>query len=176
MSNQDDNDEFSLFRAEMDGVKPLKPGNRVVHEREKKPIQVGRHKDTGASQADDVFSDAGWEDADCPEILSYASSGIQNRVVKQLRAGKLPVEEVLDLHGLRLEQARKLLLEFFSYCELSGLRNVIIIHGKGYRSKEKPVLKPMLNRWLRASDRVLAFHSAQPRDGGTGAVYVLLKK
>jgi len=83
---------------------------------------------------------------------------------------------VLDLHGLTVIEARNELLEFLGECEVLGIRHAIIIHGKGFRSKDKPVIKPMVNRWLRSTDNVLAFHSAQPKDGGSGAVYVLLKK
>ena len=97
-------------------------------------------------------------------------------MLKKLRQGKNPIEHSLDLHGLTVVEARKELLGFFDECKASGLRHAIIIHGKGFRSKDRPVIKPMVNRWLRATDNVLAFHSAQPKDGGNGAVYVLLKK
>jgi DNA-nicking Smr family endonuclease len=115
-------------------------------------------------------------DEDCPDTLSYNSSGIQNRVMKQLRAGKYPVEHLLDLHGFTVDQARNALIAFLEECRQAQLKSVLIVHGKGFRSKNKPVIKSMVNRWLRATDQVLAFHSALPRDGGSGAVYVLLRK
>ena len=96
--------------------------------------------------------------------------------MKSIRQGKNPVEHRLDLHGLTVDQARKELLAFLSECEMAGLRHGIIVHGKGYRSKDKPVIKPMVNRWLRQTENVLAFHTAQAKDGGGGAVYILLKK
>jgi len=113
---------------------------------------------------------------DCPDILSFSRSGLQHNVLKKLRQGKHPVEHVLDLHGLTVAEASRELLEFLGECEAVGIRHAIIIHGKGFRSREKPVIKPMVNRWLRATEKVLAFHTALPKDGGSGAVYVLLKR
>jgi DNA-nicking Smr family endonuclease len=113
---------------------------------------------------------------ECPDILSFSRSGLQHKVMKKLRQGKNPIEHALDLHGLTVDQARIELLEFLGECEAADIRYAIIVHGKGFRSKDKPVIKPMLNRWLRAADSVLGFHSAQPKDGGNGALYILLKK
>ena len=168
------NDDESLFLSEMGGVTPLKSDNKVTLKKTpKKPLR--QHTVENASFAiDDVFSDTEIIE-DCPDILSFSRSGLQRNVLKKLRQGKQPIEHVLDLHGLTVAEARKELQEFLGECETIGLRNVIIVHGKGFRSKDKPVIKPMVNRWLRAVDNVLAFHSAQPKDGGNGAVYVLLK-
>jgi len=169
------NEEESLFLAQMDGVKPLKPDNRVtIRKAPRKPLQHPDPLPAGFT-IDDMFSDAEIVE-DCPDILSFSRSGLQHNVLKKLRQGKNPVEQVLDLHGLTVVEARKELQAFLGECEAAGLRHIIIVHGKGFRSKGKPVIKPMLNRWLRAVDNVLAFHSAQPKDGGNGAVYVLLKK
>jgi len=168
-------DESTLFMAEMAGVEPLKSDNKVKHR--KKP---GKAPPTPVDEdisltISDTFSDAEIIE-DCPDILSFSRSGLQHNVLKKLRQGKNPIEHVLDLHGLTVSEARNELLTFFAECESAGLRHIIIIHGKGYRSKNKPVIKPMVNRWLRSMDKVLAFHSAQPKDGGNGAVYVLLRK
>lgn len=169
------NDDASLFLAEMADVTPLKPDNKI-----KRPGKTGtpqvRHTDEYRSHTiNDVFSDLEIME-ECPDILSFSRSGLQHSVLKKLRQGKVPVEHSLDLHGLTVAQARIELSGFLGECEAAGVRHVIIIHGKGFRSKDKPVIKPMLNRWLRAVDKVLAFHTAQPKDGGSGAVYVLLKK
>ena len=169
------NEEESLFLSEMKGVTPLKPDNKVkIRKKPKNPLRQNID-DSEVLAIDDVFSDSETFE-ECPDILSFSRSGLQHSVLKKLRQGKQPIEHVLDLHGLTVAQARKMLREFLGECEASGLRHVIIVHGKGFRSKDKPVIKPMVNRWLRAVDNVLAFHSAQPKDGGNGAVYVLLKK
>ena len=169
------NRDEALFLAEMAGVTPLKPDNKIKHR--KKPKKPLRQTETEAYRfaIDDVFSDAEMVE-ECPDVLSFSRSGLQHNVLKRLRQGKHPIEHALDLHGLTVVEARNELLEFLGECEVAGIRHAIIIHGKGFRSKDKPVIKPMLNRWLRSVDNVLAFHSAQPKDGGSGAVYVLLKK
>ena len=169
------NDDESLFMAEMADVTPLKPHNKIRHKKKlPSPVKFSAAENQGDS-IDDVFSTAEIIEK-CPDILSYSRGGLQHKTLKQLRQGRNPVEAVLDLHGLTVEQARKELLHFLTVCEADGARHVIIVHGKGFRSKDKPVIKPMVNRWLRATDKVLAFHTAQAKDGGSGAVYVLLKK
>jgi DNA-nicking Smr family endonuclease len=81
------------------------------------------------------------------------------------------------LHGLTTEAARDELTAFIRNARQHGHRCVRIIHGKGLRSPDKrSVLKAKTDRWLRQKNDVLAFCSARPVDGGTGAVYVLLKR
>ena len=169
------NDDDSLFMAEMSGVTPLKPDNKIKLDKTPRKPLLPSFSDDRNIPVGDVFSTAEISE-ECPDVLSFSRSGLQHKVLKKLRQGKQPIEHVLDLHGLTVELARIELIEFLGECEALGLRNVIIVHGKGYRSRNKPVIKPMINRWLKATDNVLAFHSAQPKDGGNGAVYVLLKK
>jgi DNA-nicking Smr family endonuclease len=109
------------------------------------------------------------------EGLFYAKPGMQDRVLRKLRRGHYSVGAELDLHGLRSEDARQALAEFLHEVRGLRMRCVRIIHGKGYRSGPRgPVLKQKLNGWLRQRNEVLAFCSARPVDGGSGAVYVLL--
>lgn len=169
------NDDESLFLTEMAGVRPLRSDNKIkIRKKPKTPARLATEEDYRLT-INDVFSSAEMLE-DCPEILSFSRSGLQRNVLKKLRQGKHPIEHALDLHGLTIKQARNELVEFLGECEAAGVSHAIIVHGKGFRSKDKPVIKPMVNRWLRAVDNVLAFHSAQAKDGGSGAVYVLLKK
>jgi DNA-nicking Smr family endonuclease len=169
------NDDESLFLAEMAGVTPLRSANKIKIRKKPKKTPIQSTKEDYRFAIKDVFSDSEISE-DCPNILSFSRSGLQHNVLKKLRQGKQPIEHALDLHGLTVEQARDELLDFMGECMAANIRHVIIVHGKGFRSKNKPVLKLMVNRWLRAVDNVLAFHSAQPKDGGSGAVYVLFKK
>lgn len=175
MQDDSDKDEQNLFRDAMNNVKPLKPDNNVKHK--PKPARNQRKASQPESYAfsvDTGFSNT--EAADCPDILNFARSGPQHSVLKKLRQGKMPIDEKLDLHGMTIEEARRYLIEFLHECEVENYRTILIVHGKGYRSAgKKPVLKPLLNRWLRDVPEVLAFHSAQPADGGSGAMYVLLR-
>lgn len=101
---------------------------------------------------------------------------------KRLVRGELPIEARLDLHGLTQDAAHRSLDRFLAQCHDSGLRAVIIITGRGRGPiDEAPtgVLYHMVPRWLNAPDhahRVLGWHPAQRRDGGEGALYVVLKR
>lgn len=108
--------------------------------------------------------------------LIFSRPGIQKRVFQDLRRGKMKIELELDLHGQTVRHAQNTLDKFFHDCRYREVRCVRIIHGKGYGSEGKqPVLKQKVNMWLRQRQDVLAFCSATSRDGGTGAVYVLLR-
>jgi len=81
------------------------------------------------------------------------------------------------LHGMTIPLAHNALASFLQECQQFKIRCVRIIHGKGWGSKHhKPILKTKLNTWLQQDDIILAFCSAPIEDGGTGAVYVLLKR
>jgi len=111
------------------------------------------------------------------EALSFRRSGIQKRLFSRLRNGHLSIEAELDLHGMTIPLAHDALARFLQECQQFKLRCVRIIHGKGWGSKHhKPVLKTKLNTWLQQDESILAFCSAPIEDGGTGAVYVLLKR
>jgi DNA-nicking Smr family endonuclease len=78
---------------------------------------------------------------------------------------------------MTVPMARQALSAFLQTCQLKAARCVRIIHGKGRNSQHGlPVLKHKLNKWLQQRNEVLAFCSARQTDGGTGAVYVLLKQ
>lgn len=114
---------------------------------------------------------------DPDEELFYARSGPQHKLLRRLKRGELPVEASLDLHGRTLAEAGDLLANFLQSSTDHGHRCVIVVHGKGHRSEAgRGVLKSQVNHWLRDYPAVLAFCSAQPRDGGSGAVYILLQR
>jgi DNA-nicking Smr family endonuclease len=108
--------------------------------------------------------------------LSFHRAGVRIQVMRRLRRGLYPTEDELDLHGLNQAAARDRLADFIAHSRDSGRRCVRIIHGKGYRSGARgPVLKTAVDLWLRRHPDVMAFTSARAIDGGTGAVYVLLR-
>lgn len=110
------------------------------------------------------------------DLVSYTAAGLQQNVLRKMRQGLFGLDAEIDLHGLTSREARQQLLRFLYFCVEDGCRCVHIIHGKGYRSPDnRPILKNELNKWLRQHKDVQAFCSASPRDGGTGAVYVLLR-
>ncbi len=111
------------------------------------------------------------------DILSYCQPGIQSKVFRKLRSGRYRISDELDLHGMNVKQAKEILLLYLQQVKQLERCCVRIIHGKGKRSSNKgPILKRKVDLWLQCHGRVLAYHSALPCDGGTGAVYVLLKR
>jgi DNA-nicking Smr family endonuclease len=172
--NEDSDEDTQLFHEAMQGVTPLKQDARNRHRSKRKPVRT-RHAVT-AVELPERFS-VNPDYGDCPTVLDFARSGVQPSTLKKLRKGKLPIESELDLHGMTIEKARTTLLLFLDECRRFDYRCVSIVHGKGFSSpNNRPVIKPLLNRWLREAAEVLAFHSALPRHGGSGSLYVLLRR
>lgn len=110
------------------------------------------------------------------DILSFNKPGLQHKKFTQLKQGKLKIEATLDLHEHTTDQALRATDDFLQRCQYNNLRTVCIIHGKGlFSADNKPVLKNLLNQYLRDHPAVLAFHSAKHNRGGTGAIVILLK-
>lgn len=171
MSN-DDTDDTDLFGQAMSDVKPL-DSNKISLR--KKPGGISKRKAQNTQAIEDTLSDDFIPE--CGNFLEFIRPGIQKSLLKQIRNGKLPVEDRLDLHGYTRDKARTTLLEFIHASQKNEFKIVCVVHGKGYHSEDgQPVLKAMVNKWLQNINQVLAFTSAQPKDGGTGAVYVLIKR
>ena len=112
---------------------------------------------------------------DTGEELLFRRPGVRDDTLRRLRRGQYSVEAEVDLHGLGRHAAHEALRDFIVSSAARGLSCVRVIHGKGRGSGPRgPVLKHVVNHWLRRMDDVLAFASARPVDGGTGAAYVLL--
>ena len=118
----------------------------------------------------------GSDSHDAAAASDYHRPGLQNSVLRKLRRGQYPVQDELDLHGLTVREAGVRLADFLKSARGQRLSCVRIIHGKGLSSPGKdPVLKPQVARWLRGHEGVLAFTPARRDDGGSGALYVLLR-
>lgn len=166
-NSPDDDDE--AFRAAMADVAPIDGERREPYRRRHRPeplnLPVG-------DEEDDQLADLAIETG---PFLEFRRPGIQNRVFQDLQRGVIEAQATLDLHGLRVREARPALLRFLVQSTALRRRCVRIIHGKGRGSDtQQPILKQKANQWLRQRDEVLAFVSAPRWDGGTGAVYVLL--
>ncbi len=110
------------------------------------------------------------------QTINFTAPGIQKSVLAKLRKGFFGIQAETDLHGLSAEAAKQQLLRVIHNSILAGHRCIHVIHGKGYRSNEShPILKNHINRWLREHKDVQAFCSASARQGGAGAVWVLLR-
>lgn len=119
-----------------------------------------------------------------PALKHGAAPGLDKRRAERLRRGKLAVEGRIDLHGMTQEAARRALDVFIASSYAAERRMLLVITGKGIRPNARSeeaigVLRQAVPRWLNEApnrERVLAFTHAQPRDGGTGALYVLLRR
>jgi DNA-nicking Smr family endonuclease len=122
---------------------------------------------------------------DSEQSLRFQRPSITPHALQKLRAGHFKPSLEIDLHGRTVKQAHSDILLAMGEARKEGDRCILIIHGKGssYRDRdgmrrhtEQPVLKSHVNYWLQQISQVQAFCSAQPQDGGNGAVYVLLQQ
>ena len=170
--------DADLFRRSIGDVAPL-PSRNLHVDTPPRPLPVARQRIADEQAAlqeslSDEFSVESLLDTD--EALSYARNGIGPDVVRKLRRGHWVIQDQLDLHGLRRDQARDMLAEFLRQACKRGLRCVRVIHGKGLGSvNREPVLKNKVRNWLVQKEEVLAFCQAKAADGGSGALVVLLK-
>lgn len=171
-------DDATTFKSLVGPVQPVKARRRVLLRKAPPPP---RPRFTRADeQAALIESLSGRPDEiglETGEELSFRRPHVPIRVLKDLKRGKYTIQDELDLHGLTANEARIMLREFMADVLLQGHRCIRIVHGKGLRSGPGgPVLKVKLNKWLPQWDQVLAFTTAPARDGGTGALYVLLAR
>ncbi len=173
-ANEDD--DSSLFRLATRDVRPLTPSSRIeANPRKPEPHARSREADD-LEVLREMLLDPDPEWLEHGETLQYRVPGVQDGVLRRLRRGHYRVERDLDLHGLNRHQAQLAVVRFLAECQQRDVRCVRIVHGKGNGSPNSgPVIKRLLDGWLRKRRDVLAYCSARPVDGGTGAVYVLLR-
>lgn len=174
----DDLDERELFRRAVGKVKPVR-GGRVAPPRKSPPAPKARSRiaDERAVLRESLLPPP---DHDDPLVAKgegheYRAPGVQDAVMRKLKRGQYRVDAELDLHGLTRDKAHAELVGFLAGARGPTTRCVRIIHGKGHNSGAKgPVIKRSVHSWLRRSE-VLAFASAPPAQGGSGATLALIK-
>ncbi|RKF17769.1 DNA endonuclease SmrA [Alginatibacterium sediminis] len=173
-------DDTALFHEQFSDVKPLAQNQAQLSTKPSGPSLAQQARRLAASE----MSSGNTEYLSLDHVnlihpddfVAYKKDGVQDGVFKKMRLGKYALDARLDLHQHRLEQARIELLRFVEECQRLSLRCLLIVHGKGHKSKPPALLKSYVSQWLPQLSQVLAIHSAQAQDGGTGALYVLLKK
>ncbi len=166
------------FRSAMAGVQRRSGSDRIAPLRTPPPPRPRQAEaDERAVMAELLeFSMFEPELIESSDTLSYRGPGLQDSVWRKLRRGAYRVRAELDLHGMNRGDAQLAVSMFLAECQSRDVRCVRIIHGKGNRSPNTgPVIKTLLDSWLRRRSDVIAFCSARPHDGGTGAVYVLMR-
>lgn len=178
--------ESQAFLNAMSDVEPLAPKERSRIERRpeaKPPLmdqEVDQDLEVMAQLADLISGNAEFDLRFSDEFVWGAAPGMGPDLMDRLAAGAFPIQDYLDLHGFSQEGALKRVEEFLVKSVTQNLRHVLIVHGRGAGSPGGvPILKNALTQALshkRLRKRVLAFCTALQRDGGTGAIYVLLRK
>ena len=170
--------EKNLFTRAAGQVQPLRSHGKVHHVPEPPaPIPVQRQLDDQRvlrESISDEFDASTLLEVD--DAMSFRRPGIGIDVARKLRRGHWSMQGEIDLHGLRVDDAREALAEFLRQATRDGLRCVRVVHGKGLGSPGKtPVLKGKVHGWLVQKNEVLAFVQARADEGGAGALVVLLK-
>lgn len=177
---QEQEEDLELFRKQMQGVKKIDNGNSIAIEKPRKKkldaqTLAKRAAAMGPMETDEtVMSDtqAMLNPVASQAALSYRIATLQHKVFEDLKAGNLRWFEAVDLHGCTIEEARVAVLQIIQIAKEENQNVIKIVHGKG----PEAILKTYVNSWLRQHRDVLAFVSAPEKQGGTGAVLVLLKR
>jgi DNA-nicking Smr family endonuclease len=179
--------EASIFRTTMKGVNKLPESNRyvpqaikpvIVPPAPKRKLNATEQREDNAAVLRESLSDLFEVDHYMEEdpSLNYLAPGVGSDVMKRLRKSYWPVQDELDLHGLRRDEARDTLAGFLHRANQRNVRCVCVIHGRGFGSRGgEPVLKSMVHSWLVQTEGVIAFCQARAAEGGEGALIVLLR-
>jgi DNA-nicking Smr family endonuclease len=172
-----DSDDHQLF---VDAVGPVR---RIAHERAETAV-ARPSPEPRQSQADEarvpselIASVIDPALIEVGEELSYLKDGHSPALLRKLKRGQFSIADEIDLHQMTADVARSAIAGFIGESKRAGKFCVRIIHGKGLRSRNGgPVLKRLVDTLLRRRGDVLAYASAKPNEGGTGATIVLLRR
>ena len=172
--------ELSLWRRTMRDAKPLKRRHpQPTPEAAPATSSEGRSEANPGNIGGALAVRAQPAAATLPELAPGTSPGVDSRTAEKLRRGQLAIDGRLDLHGHTQEEAHRALVAFLEVAWRRRARCVLVITGKGRGGEGAGVLRAAVPRWLNAEPlrvRILAFAPAQAKDGGSGALYVLLRR
>jgi DNA-nicking Smr family endonuclease len=173
-------DDLSLFLSAMDGVEQITNRGEPPTPNPRLPEIIDENAEALAELAELVAGQGDFDVAESNEFIEGAAPGIDARLLRSLRRGDFSIQARLDLHGMTQAEAKTAVDRFLTDSRRTGKRCVLIVHGRGLNSQDQiPVLKERIRVWLAQKSigkTVLAFATARPQDGGTGAVYVLLRR
>jgi DNA-nicking Smr family endonuclease len=170
-------DDSRLFAESIGAVRPLRATARVQARAKPQPLPVQSQRDE--AHVLDELLDSAIDPAtiEVGEELGYLKDGHSPRLLRQLKRGHFSISDEIDLHQMTAALAQATVKQFLDATRREGKTCVKIIHGKGLRSRgDGPVLKRLVDRMLRRRADVIAYASARPAEGGTGAVIVLLAR
>ncbi|RUO23650.1 DNA endonuclease SmrA [Aliidiomarina iranensis] len=174
--------DIDLFREMMQDVKPL-PQKEIATvktpaasaeslEERRRAAEAKIEEDAAAALSEEVRE---WVAP--TDVIGWKHDGVQDGVYRQLKRGNYEPQATLNLHRLRVSEARREVASFIQECYRTGVRTALIIHGQGLKSQPRPaLLKSLCHQWLPELEPVLAIHTAQKFHGGSGASYVMIRK
>jgi DNA-nicking Smr family endonuclease len=169
--------EDELFLHAFADVAPLNKGGRDVAPPSEPARTVPEPPQTFARMLEENIE---FEMDYTHEFITGQVRGLDAKIFRKLKAGEFSVQAHLDLHGMNADQARFAVIDFLRRCYMEGKRCVLVIPGRGRNSPSgQGVLRQELTAWLTKAPLkrvVLAFTTAQPKHGGSGAVYLLLRQ
>ncbi len=172
---EEDGEDARLFREAVRGVRPLRVRAAAARPPPVRPHARFTRADRAAVLRESLEPHPADPEQLAGEALAFQRPHIPAGVLRRLRRGEFRVQREIDLHGMTVAEAKLALREFLLLALEQHVRCVRIVHGKGLRSGHRgPVLKAAVSTVLRRTGAVLAYVSARPVDGGTGALYVLL--
>lgn len=165
-----------LFQQAVEGVVPLKTSDTTDSKAPRRRLIVNSEVSRQIFVEDDSHDPLQSNRKGSIETDStHRKNGVKRQTLQKLIRGQYPLDDQFDLHHLNTHTGKIELLKFIGWSQQQGFKCVRIIHGKGLHSKQGPKLKLMARQVLREHDKVMAFTSSKPADGGEGATDVLLK-
>ena len=166
-------EDAALFREAIGEVRRMEAAVGAIERPKPAPVARSLRRDEAEAlrQSQAIGSEPPMDGA---ELQSYRQPQVDERILRQLKRGEFSIQDEIDLHNLRAADAESVLKRFLNEAHSGFHPCVRIVHGKGLRSEGAPVLKLLVDRVLRQRGDVLAFASAPPNQGGSGAVLVLL--
>jgi len=174
-SMHEDDDDAALFRAAVGKVDPLRAPAEAPPPRPRPRPAARRPGGTGDEAPGGLLADSPDAVLLPGDASAFRRARVDARTWQRLRRGQFSAQDELDLHGASALEAELLVGRFLGEARDAGFGCIRIVHGKG-GAGGVPVLKNLVDRLLRQRGDVLAFHSAPPAQGGTGALLVLLAR
>lgn len=134
-------------------------------------------KEEQPTQPDEEFKDPAFVIKPKPRAQFGRGAGIDRSTEEKLKRGKMPIDGTLDLHGFTQTEAYSALQNFIRFSVQRNRRCLLIVTGKGRMNEG--ILRQSVPRWLKEPDLsqyILSVQTARPKDGGDGALYVLLRR
>ncbi|MHC5224677.1 Smr/MutS family protein [Ignatzschineria sp. LJL83] len=169
-------DDKDLFRQTIGSVRKLKKqDDRIQHPRPKLRLKIRKALREDPNFQDLMSDDTSWINTDPMSEMRFARNGVSTRLLRALIQGKFQADDVIDLHGLTASEARDELQHFLYHALKQNFFCVKIIHGQGNSSKGDPVIRGLIERWLKLQIDVLAFANPPQKMGGRGVTLCILR-